>query len=373
MRSVLLDLPGAIARGTAGEEAPHSDAAIAWHYGDPLGEQRAAEIGAALFDLSHRDILTVTGADAATWLHSLTSQDFLSLAPGASSESLILSPQGHVEHHFAVTRHTGADQQETLYLDTEPGHGAALMKYLTSMQFWSAVEVAPTDLALLRVDGPRSDEVVTAAAAFALFVRGTSGADPAAVIGTGQGITLAVPRDRFAAAAAAALAAGARAAGSWAADALRIPARIPRLGVDTDDRTIPNETRWLAAAVHANKGCYRGQETVARVSNLGRPPRRLVVLNLDGSVDRLPATGDAVVTDAGRTVGRVGTVAYHHELGPIALALVKRSLPVDTPLTVDGVAALIDPDGYSDHADTAADAPPRSVIDRRALPDLRRR
>ena len=368
MRSVLLDLPGAIARGTAADEAPHPDAAIAWHYGDPLGEQRAAEMSAALFDLGHRDVLAVTGTDAASWLHSLTSQDFLSLAPGASSESLILSPQGHVEHHFAVTRQADTEHGDVLYLDTEPGRGAALLQYLDSMRFWSAVEVATADIALLRLVGPRSGDAVSAAATAALFTRST----PDAASADGTDVTLAIPRAAFGASASAALATGARAAGSWAADALRIPTRVARLGIDTDDRTIPNETRWLAAAVHLNKGCYRGQETVARVSNLGRPPRRLVVLNLDGSVDHLPATGDDVVTDVGRTVGRVGTVAHHHELGPIALALVKRSLPVDTPLVVDGVAALIDPDGYTDHADTSADAP-RSVIDRRALPDLRRR
>lgn len=363
MRSVLLDLPGAVSRGTADDAAgAHPDQAIAWHHGDPLGEQRAAELSAALLDLSHREVITVTGDDRLSWLNSLTSQEFLTLAPGASSEGLILSPQGHVEHHFAITRHADPSGADTVYLDTEPGRGAALLKYLDRMRFWSQVEVAATDLALLRIVGPTSAQAAAASADFALFSRGAA-----------DDVTLMLPRSQVGPAAAAALAGGARAAGSWAADALRVPTRVARIGVDTDDRTIPNETGWLATAVHLSKGCYRGQETVARVSNLGRPPRRLVVLNLDGSVDRLPTTGDDVISDAGRTVGRVGTVAYHHELGPIALALVKRSLPVDTALSVDGVAALIDPDGHADHADDAAGQTPRSVIDRRALPDLRRR
>ena len=116
--------------------------------------------------------------------------------------------------------------------------------------------------------------------------------------------------------AAALVAAGAVPAGSWAADALRIPTRRPRWGVDTDDRTIPNEVEWLSTAVHLEKGCYRGQETVARVHNLGRPPRRLVMLNLDGSASGLPETGDPVTTAEGRVVGRVGTVAQHHDDGP---------------------------------------------------------
>lgn len=133
----------------------------------------------------------------------------------------------------------------------------------------------------------------------------------------------------------------------WAYEALRIAAHRPRLGVDTDERTIPHEVGWIGSAVHLDKGCYRGQETVARVHNLGRPPRRLVMLHLDGSVDRLPERGSAV--QAGdRRVGTVGSSARHYELGPIALALVKRSVPVDAELLADGIAAaqevIVSPD-----------------------------
>ena len=137
------------------------------------------------------------------------------------------------------------------------------------------------------------------------------------------------------------------AAGVWAYEALRVAAGRPRLGVDTDHRTLPHEVGWIPSAVHLDKGCYRGQETVARVHTLGRPPRRLVMLHLDGSVDRLPAHRSDVTVD-GRAVGFVGTTARHHELGPIALALVKRSVPVDRALLADGVAAaqevVVDPD-----------------------------
>ena len=126
-------------------------------------------------------------------------------------------------------------------------------------------------------------------------------------------------------------------------EALRVERREPRLGVDTDHRTIPHEVGWLTSAVHLDKGCYRGQETVARVHNLGRPPRRLVLLHLDGSDSDLPTTGDAVQLD-GRDVGRVGTAVRHHELGPVALALVKRQVPDDAVLTVGEQAASIDPE-----------------------------
>jgi hypothetical protein len=127
-------------------------------------------------------------------------------------------------------------------------------------------------------------------------------------------------------------------AGTWAAEALRVAAWRPRLGFESDHRTIPHEVDWLRTAVHLQKGCYRGQETVARVHNLGRPPRRLVFLHLDGSEHRLPTHGAAVVHGE-RQVGFVTTAARHHELGPVALALVKRSTPVDAVLTVDGLAA----------------------------------
>jgi folate-binding protein YgfZ len=105
-------------------------------------------------------------------------------------------------------------------------------------------------------------------------------------------------------------AAGARPAGTMAFEAMRVESLRPRLHVDTDDRTIPHEVGWIGSAVHLTKGCYRGQETVARVANLGRPPRRLVLLHLDGGDERLPLPGDPVLRD-GRAVGRVGTVALH--------------------------------------------------------------
>jgi folate-binding protein YgfZ len=108
--------------------------------------------------------------------------------------------------------------------------------------------------------------------------------------------------------------------------------------VDTDHRTIPHEVGWIETAVHLNKGCYRGQETVARVHNLGHPPRRLVFLDLDGSVDRLPAHEDPVELDGDR-VGFTGSAARHYELGPIGLALVKRTVPVEATLLAGGVAA----------------------------------
>ncbi len=347
--SPLLTLPGAVA-------AKGVDEGVAWHYGDPVAEQRAAEAGAALVDRSNRDILVVTGEDRLTWLNTLTSQLLTDLADGGTTEALVLSPNGHVEHH-AVLTHRG----DTVYLDTEPGAGAALAAYLDGMRFWSKVEVAAADeWAILTVVGPAADELVGGAP--------VGGPDGGFARRTETGIDLILPRTALATTASALRAAGATPAGSWAADALRVPTRRPRWGVDTDEKTIPNEVSWLQSAVHLNKGCYRGQETVARVHNLGRPPRRLVMLNLDGSAGTLPETGDPVTTGAGRTVGRLGTVAQHHELGPIALALVKRAVEPGMPLLAGGIDAMVDPD---DTLDDTGDTP-RSAIDRRAFSHIRR-
>lgn len=357
--SPLLGLPGAVA-------AAGLDAGVAWHYGDPVGEQRASLRGAILIDRSHHGVLAVSGPDRLTWLHTLTSQFLTSLASGMTTEALILSPQGHVEHHAGVVELDG-----TAYLDTEPGAAALLLAYLDGMRFWSKVEVrdATGDLARVSVAGPTAADVVAAALGIVPPVFGAATtAGRGWVRATADGFDVFVARAELGRVAAALTAAGARPAGSWAADALRIPTRRPRFGVDTDERTIPNEVAWMASAVHLEKGCYRGQETVARVHNLGRPPRRLAMLNLDGSADALPATGDAITTAEGRTVGRVGTVAHHHEDGPIALALIKRSVSSGNPLLAGGVDAALDP---ADD-DAGADATPLSAIDRRAFAQVRR-
>ncbi|MGS0685897.1 CAF17-like 4Fe-4S cluster assembly/insertion protein YgfZ [Nakamurella sp. GG22] len=362
--SPLLQLPGAVS-------ATGLDAGIAWHYGDPMDEQRAAVSSMALFDRSNRSVITVTGDDRLTWLHTLTSQFLSSMSDGQSTQALVLSPQGHVEHHFSITELDG-----TAYLDTEPGAGVGLLGYLDGMRFWSKVDVADASAAfgLLTLAGPKARTVAKQVLTPAAAALDLSRAVPLAAGGFVRpsddgGLDLLVPRDQIAALARSLVAAGAVPAGSWAADALRIPTRRPRWGVDTDDRTIPNEVSWLATAVHLEKGCYRGQETVARVHNLGRPPRRLVMLNLDGSVEALPETGQPVVGPGGRVVGRVGTVAHHYEDGPIALALVKRTVDVGTPVLAGTIDAAVDPADALDAADTAT---PLSAIDRRALSHIRR-
>jgi folate-binding protein YgfZ len=336
--SPLLSRPGAVVV---------EGGAIAAHYGDPLREQRLLAEGAGLVDRSDRDVVEIPGADRLSWLHSITSQHLDRLADGAGSEALVLSPNGHVEHHLAV-----ADLGGTTWADVEPGTGAALLTFLERMRFMLRVEPAMvTDRwAVLSVVGPKTTEVLGAAqlpvpeAEYAVIPLGSGFARRMPPIGDGAPVVdLVVPRAELDAVAARLEAAGAGLAGFAAYEALRVEARRPRAGVDTDHRTIPNELPWLQTAVHLDKGCYRGQETVARVHNLGRPPRRLVLLHLDGVSEVLAQPGTPVLAGT-REVGRVGSVVRHYELGVIALALVKQSVQPDTVLTVAGSTAAIDPD-----------------------------
>jgi folate-binding protein YgfZ len=320
------------------------DGAVAVHYGDPLREQRLLAEGAGLVDRSDRDVVAVPGADRLTWLHSLTSQHLDRLADASGSEALVLSPNGHVEHHLVI-----ADLGGTTWADTEPGTGAALVEFLQKMRFLLRVEPAlVTDSwAVLSLVGPKAEAVLTTAGlpvpAAPYEVRGLTDGFIRRMppIGSGAPVfDLVVPRADIAAVADRL---GAPLAGVAAYEALRVEARRPRFGVDSDHRTIPNELQWLQTAVHLDKGCYRGQETVARVHNLGRPPRRLVLLHLDGVSEVLAEPGTPVLAGT-REVGRVGSVVRHHELGVIALALVKQSVAMDAALTVAGSTASIDPD-----------------------------
>jgi tRNA-modifying protein YgfZ len=308
MDSPLLSTPGAV-------PADSPDAEVAAHYGEPSAEQRALATGAAVVDRGNRGVVRIAGADRLRFLHSLTSQHLESLAPGSPAETLLLSPNGHVEHHLVLV-----DDGEAVWAHVEPGMAASLAEFLDRMRFLMSVEVT---------DETESYAVVTLTGAEA----------PAGALRTTDGLIVPrreLERDWHA-----------RLAGLWAHEALRIEAHRPRLGLDTDHRTIPHEAGWIDVAVHLDKGCYRGQETVARVQNLGRPPRRLVFLHLDGSVDHLPAHGDPIEL-GGRTVGFVGSAARHYELGPIGLGMIKRNVPVEETLLAGGVAAaqevIVSPD-----------------------------
>ena len=324
------------------------------HYGNPLGEQRALAAGTAIVDLSDRAVITVTGPDRLTWLDSLTSQSLAGLAAGASAETLLLDPTGRLEHAIRVI-----DDGVTAWLLVDGAEGAPLAAWLDRMRFMLRVEVADRS-ADYATFGTLAAPVAEALRAVAATPNGIPliWRDPWLDVAPGghqyahpaqhpaAGWTYAeVLVDRADAAAAASLA-DVPAAGTLALEALRIAAWRPRLSTEADEKTIPHELDWLRSAVHLNKGCYRGQETVAKVHNLGHPPRRLVMLHLDGSEGVLPGPGDPVLLpsaddSAPTEVGRITSAAIHHELGPIALAVIKRNVDPAADLVVAADGAQV--------------------------------
>ncbi len=345
------------------------------HFGDPSGEQWALEAGRALVRRPDLAVISVEGADRLTWLTSLASQIVTGLVPGMSRELLILSPEGRVEHWAGAS-----DDGEALHLIVERSDLSGFAAFLDSMRFALRVSVAERDVAVFSSvrAGTNTPEAVAAlpghlwtwedpwpgvvegGAAYFQGERHPGARTPM--------MFHAVSRDAADEFEAAWLAGGAasgaaeahaapssappgarsstpspaggkrRRAGYLAWEAMRIAAWKPRLGRETDARAIPPEVDWLRSAVHTTKGCYRGQETIARVINLGRPPRRLTYLQLDGSRGDLPAPGTPI-TVGGRQVGVITSSARHADEGPIALALIARAVPVSTVFDIDGVAA----------------------------------
>ena len=321
------------------------DHGVPWHFGDPHKEQRALLEGRAAVDLSHWGVVTVTGPDRLTWLHSLTTAHMEHLAPGVSITALILSPHGHVEHELHVV-----DDGETAWIITPPGTTKDLVAYLDSMRFMLRVDVADmsSEFAVVwepvRESHDRYPSWLTPAE-FAGVGSTDSGVDRGGsadkyVVSrpdTFIGREVIVPRAELEQV----LSSYPERAGTWALHALRAAAAVPQLHWETDHKTLPHEIGWIGPGVHLAKGCYRGQETVARVHNLGQPPRRLVLLHLDGSEHGLPAHGDAVLNPEGKEIGFIGTPARHHELGPIATAVIKRSTPTDQQLRIEHEGSVI--------------------------------
>ena len=291
------------------------DAPVAAHYGSFNREQRALEARRRFVDLSHRDVVRLEGPDRLTWLHSLTTQH-LDRARSPAPPTAGAGPQPAGPRRARVRRHRRRQRVHAAHR-ARPGRRAGRV--------------------------PRADEVHDARRDHRRHRRARRGLAARRAATRHDPYEL-VPRDRLAAYAEAA----GPAAGLWAFEALRIARGEPRFGLDTDHRTIPNEVGWIGSAVHLDKGCYRGQETVARVHTLGRPPRRLTLLHLDGTENRLPAAGaDVLLGDKAVGLRRLVS-ARHHELGPIALALVKRNVDLAAELAADGMPAtqevVVDPE-----------------------------
>jgi folate-binding protein YgfZ len=331
--SPFLSLPGAV-------DGTGMDAGVPAHYGSPVAEQRALAAGSAIVDLSERAILSISGDDRLSWIDSLTSQSVKRLAPGESSETLLLDPTGHIEYAVRLV-----DDGTELWLLLEADEAAGLLAWLTKMRFMLRVE--PRDrTAEFATVGTLGGPDITAAAPNGLplvwrdpWNSVTPGGHQYSTVAEHPSAAwtyseILVPRESLPHLTTLPV------AGMLALEALRIEAWRPRFATEADERSIPHELDWLRSAVHLEKGCYRGQETVAKVHNLGHPPRRLVMLHLDGSDAVLPERSDEVVL-GDTVVGLVTSVARHHELGPIALAVIKRSTDPTAELAVRAGDTLV--------------------------------
>ena len=328
---------------------------VAAHFGSPLPEQRALEAGEAIVDLSHRGIITVSGPDRLSWLNSMTSQQLTNLGVGHSVETMLLDPNGRIQHVIRIL-----DDGETAWLLVDEGSAEPLTAYLTRMRFALRVEVkdVSAEFAVVLAFAGRAAELLRSlnpivewndpwAQVLPGGVQYAAGSEHAGAEWSATQFVFA--REQLSAVVDRVAAGDVRVAGLMALDALEVRAWRPAQHGDTDDRALPHEFDWMRTAVHLNKGCYRGQETVAKVHNLGHPPRRLVLLHLDGSAGELPVPGalvyregEAASADA-RPIGRITRPALHHEWGPIALALVKRAIASDVQLEVRGGEAAADP------------------------------
>lgn len=319
-RSVLLGRDGAV-------EAGGVDAGVAAHYGAPTREARKLAEGHAIADLSHFDVLEIRGEDRQSWLDTLSTQRINALKPTQSTQTLLLSIQGRVEHEMKVLV-----DQDRLVLIVEPGAGQALENFLNSMRFMLRVEVnnlsATHGVLAATRQIPSAGSLVwvdpwpgVVDGGWAYSREDHPGKDRPWLLHVVELDQLeeAVGQEEL--------------AGMMAVEALRIAAWEPRFGAEIDDKVIPHELDWLRTAVHLEKGCYKGQETVARVHNIGHPPRRVVFLDLDGSMHTLPTPG-AEVKLGERTVGRVTSATLHYEAGPIALAVIKRNVDAEAVLAV---------------------------------------
>ena len=286
------------------------DLGAIWHFGEPNKEQKLLVAGNGWADLSHRGVISVSGADRLSWLHSLTTQNVENLNPGLWVSGLILDAQGHIVHQIYLV-----DDGSVTWIHTEAEKTASLLEFLNKMKFMLRVDVLDrsSEYSVLRAPG----------------IPDAIGGPYALVAKDELEETIAAFNQVH------------TQVGMWALEAERVAAGRARLLFEVDHKAIPNELGFLNNAVHMKKGCYPGQETVAKVFNLGQPPRRLTLLHLDGSAVDLPSQGDVVMWGE-KEVGFIGSVARHYELGPIALAVIKRNVPLEAQLKSVGISALQD-------------------------------
>ena len=276
------------------------DQGAIWHFGQPSNEQKLLISGQAWVNLSHRSVITVAGADRLRWLHDITTQDLENTPPNIWKPVLILDALGHIKFQFDFV-----DDGQISWLVVDSPYKDELIAFLNKMKFMLRVEIKDVsdEFSCIRIAG-KPDGM---GGPFKIVKRDEVNQSETEV-------------------------------GIWALEAERVAAGRARIGFETDHKSIPNELGFLNTSVHMKKGCYPGQETVAKINNLGTPPRKLVLLHLDGLNVDLPKVGDKVF-DGEKEVGFIGTVVRHYELGPIGLAVVKKNVPIENILIVDGISA----------------------------------
>jgi hypothetical protein len=285
--------------------------------------------------------ITLAGNDVLGYLHAVCTQHTVDLQPGDATQALLLSPKGKIEFAFRL-----AVLDKGVLLDTEADAAPALAERLARFVFRYDVAVGQPAAGSASLLGPDA-EAALAAAGLPVPAAGRAGvAAPDLVVQrTPVGFDLIGPA--VPAAAAALERSGVERAGAERWEQARLEQGLPRAGRELTDDVLAEEAGLLGSHVHLDKGCYPGQETVARVHNLGQVQRRLAGLRFrpsgNGRPEVLPAPRTDLVTDDGRRAGQLRSVVVHPRLGPIGLAYVRRV--VDTGRLVragDHVATVID-------------------------------
>ena len=309
------------------------------HYGNPMIEQRSLFEGDAVCLMDPAGIICVSGVDRLTWLHSLLSQNLKNLIPGESSEALLLDPQGHIEQQIKII-----DDGETTWLLVNKENTQSLLDWLSKMVFRMKVELTDrsADFVLVGATKPKPELSVVSNSQPLVWQDGWPGVTPGGYRYSTREVNYTWFEHLVEASKVDPVLGKASLAGTMAADALRVSAGRPLAASEIDEKSLPHELDLLSTAVHLSKGCYRGQESVAKVHNLGHPPRRLTFLHLDGSEHSLPDVGDEIrVSGQEKVVGKITSAAQHFEMGPIALAVISRSVAEDVALEVSSSGGMI--------------------------------
>jgi folate-binding protein YgfZ len=290
-----------------------------------------------LLDRSDRGVLAVTGPDAAEYLQGQLTNDVEALEVGDGQYAALLDRKGHMQSDMRVLR-VGAEE---ILLDFEAVAREAVVRHLTMYSVGRDVAVADVgeERTIISLLGPRSVELAGTAALpeNACETTAVAGIEVVAV-GSAEGIDLVVAAAELERLWAALLEAGAVAVSPAAAEIVRIEAGRPRFGAEMGTETMPAEASIVEQAVSFTKGCYIGQETVARLHYKGKPNRHLRGLRLSA-----PAAAGATLRLGEKEVGRLGSASVSPALGPIGLAIVRREAEPGVELAVgeDGVTAEV--------------------------------